>query len=196
MLRLGRGNAPLEDPSSVCEEKAPCPGLISWCLGRSLGSPSCPSSRALPVPLLTGKQSQAQRVTGQLVSPGLGWEWGRYLGIESALGPCAHRCSLSGPACPQGWTQSKASGAEMLLPAGEGESGPNAGPQGPLPALAQGGPALLLSVSWLDCKFSEQGWCPVELHLRARPDIRVLSLVYPLISAPSPLSTPASPSLL
>lgn len=53
------------------------------------------------------------------------------------------------------------------------------GPPG-LSALAQGGPALLLSVSWLDCKFSGRGWRPVELchvpWLQGRPSFSVTSL--------------------
>lgn len=87
----------------------------------------------------------------------------------------------------------------MPLPAGEGRKWAQCRPPRALlllHALAQGGLALLLSVSWLDSKFSGQGWCPVELCPHTQPDFRLLSLVYPLISAPSPLFAPASASLL
>lgn len=64
------------------------------------------------------------------------------------------------------------------------------GPPG-LSALAQGGPALLLSVSWLDCKFSGRGWRPVELchvpWLQGRPSSLSLLCEPPSLLRPSPV---------
>lgn len=201
LLRLGRGNAPASGPHRVCEEKAPClgPRLLVLGGGHRVRLPA-PSSRALhPVPLLTGKPPRAC---------GSESDWGGcepWAGVGMEVAPRERECpwALCSPlltlrTCLPSRLGIVQSPGDRNAPSsrGGGKWAQCRPPRAllPLSALAQGGPALLLSVSWLDCKFSEQGWCPVELCLRAGPDIRVLSTHLSL--QPSPPSAPASLPLL